>query len=214
MELADYVATSNSLLQLELMFDFFRDTKVLESFLSRVFSSKIVSFSIRVETPISVSAESPFHLVRLAKFMFHMSLDGIVCPELHQDPSQLATLQQLVDSHPSLELLRVGSKDVYNAGHDRPKRYLYVEKIVYLIRFTRLLAGHKQHKPLRVPQELILQIFKLSTLETRLVNSPRLNLILNCISDRRTLGRVQSEVIPVDWAILYAKCSQALMELE
>jgi hypothetical protein len=93
---------------------------------------------------------------------------------------------------------------------DRPTN----EETGYLIKFTRLLAAYKPAKPLRVPTEIILQIFKISALEAKVFNSSRLNVIVRCLADRRTLGEVNSQVVPMDAAVLYRKCLGALKRLE
>jgi hypothetical protein len=213
-EIADYITASNSLLKLELVFSPFRNPELLESFLSRVAKSRIVSFSLRVLMPISVSAEMLFRFVRSAECLNRLMLSGFECPELDHDPNQPVELQQLVDSHPLLRSITVGRTAVSRTGYDRTKRCLDVKEIGPLIKFTRLLAGYKLSKPLRVPTEIILHIFKINALEAVPKNSPHLNLIMKCLADRCTLGKVRCEVVSADWAVLYSKCSRALKELE
>ncbi len=212
---ADYIAASNSLLKLRLVFYLIPSSEVLESVLSRVSSSKIVSFSL-VIVPIgfSLSAKTLFNLIQSAKFYQLIELSGIQCPELAQDPNQLVKLQQLVDSHPFLQSLTVGDIVVHSAHNNRSNRPLYDKETGHLVRFTRLLAGYKLGRPLRLPMEIILHIFKINALEATPTNSHHLNLIMKCLFDRRTLGRVRSEVMPFSLAVLYSKCARALNELE
>ncbi len=174
----------------------------------------IVSFSMKVQKPISVSAETLCRFVQSAECLTELILYRVECPELVQDPSQLVKLQQLVDSHQLLQSICIGDISVCGAHLDRLESRLSLKEIMYLVKFTRLLAGYKLSRPLRVPMEIILQIFGLNALETGAVSSLRLNLIMKCLADRCTLGRVRSEVVEVNWAVFYAKCLQALRVLE
>jgi hypothetical protein len=215
MELANYAAASSTLLKLELEFDSFRNTEILESFLVRLSAAMIPSLSIKVSRQISVSADTISQLVLSANIQKKVELSGIECPELLQDKSRLNDLRKLCNE----------DLWIYPIFSDRGARGIYIlrgcyetslvrEVIGNLVKFSRLLAGYKLTEPLRVPTEIILPIFMFRVLEAEIFNSSRLKVITRCLADQRTLGEVNSTVVKMDAAVLYRKCLGVLKKLE
>ncbi len=129
-----------------------------------------------------------------------------------------AEIQALIDTHPSLNRLEIGDQLFIRClktttGLDFTWEE-YITEARNLVRFTRPFSGSKQHATRFLPTELILIILTCS-LECSVWQRDRLNVIIDCLLNRHSLGRVDSEVVrEFDPNILFVRCRQALEGLK
>ena len=215
MALADYMANSDTLLEVMLCLDKFRNPDVLQTFLARLSSSTIARFEIRTDEPTYIPKEAIVPFLNSIKFMRNVDILTIECEEKLSD-SQWNEVNQLVKAHPSVHSFSIAECEFYKSSPIDEER-AFVAEYQCLVTLTRLVSGCRPKKKFRVPMEIIMMIVKTLVHEKSLIAPWQLSLVLRCLFDRRTLGRVTSQS-QIEWyhfnpTILYIQCFRALKRL-
>ena len=79
--------------------------------------------------------------------------------------------------------------------------------------YSRILSAFQAKRTLRLPLEIISQIFIYSVAQNPLWIKGQLDVIFRCLRDRRTLGKIRSEVVEFDKNVLFVKCKRALTRI-
>ena len=75
---------------------------------------------------------------------------------------------------------------------------------------SRILASFRHSKSTRLPIEIISSIFTYSMAQSPLWIKEKLDVIVRCLRDRRTIGMIRSEAVRFDKNVLFVKCKRAL----
>ena len=217
MTLSDYVVNSETLLEVMIRLDRFRNRDVFQTFLARLSSSMIARAEIRTDEPTSIPKKAIVSFLQSIKFMRDVDIMTVECEEELSD-DQWNEFDKLVVAHPSLHSLSIDGCDITKPFPRlillRSEEPAFLTEYKLLIQLTRLVAGCRPKKKFRVPMEIIMMIVKTLVHEESLLAPWQLSLILRCLSDRQTLGRVPSQSQFVfNPAILYIRCFRALKSL-
>ena len=211
--LAEYIATSDTLSEVDLSFFENESSVDLNSFLIRVAKSTIVFLSIETKCSRSRTLLSLDTLVKCLESLECIArLTLGLCLDKNPDhASQKNQLRRIVDTHPSLSTLNTPF-----LNQRRERKFKAADLAICLsdlIKNTRALVGCKPKKKAVLPAEIILIILKYSIVELGAISSSRLNLIMKCLLDRRTVGLVYTEQFKLSVPILYTRCARALKRL-
>ena len=83
-----------------------------------------------------------------------------------------------------------------------------------LLKTTRILSAIKRSQTQKLPTEVIEQILTCSIAQNSMWIKDQLDVIIKCLRDRRTLGKVHSDVVDLDKNVLFVRCKRALAQLE
>ena len=211
--LANVIAHSDSLIGVQLAFGSHIN---FDGFLERVSKSTIIFLSIEIADESSEQPQFVISLKAVTRFLLssscinRLSLYSIKCVGL-QDANEKNTMQDIVNAHPSLDDLDL-YENTFNRAASVESEEL-VSALSFLVHITRPLAGGMRTRATILPAEVIRIILKYPVVECGLLSLPRLNLIVNSLLDRRTLGLIDTEIFHFRVSVLYVRCMRALQSV-
>lgn len=137
-----------------------------------------------------------------------------------QDDSLNRFLDECLQSNHSLTVLGVGLVSMAIGPQLRKNHEARIRNGIQarsLVRYSRILLCQmpsQGRQKFRIPNELILSIFKVAAVgESKYWSGRKLQKVVKCLTDRRTLGMLHDQEMEFEYSSLYYLCCRALDKL-